>query len=90
MKYEYPAIIKYDQQDSVYYVDFPDISGCFTDGLTLNKALENAEDALNTMLSYYENNNHKLPQPRNLNNIVLGIGEIVAIIRANTELKIAV
>ena len=90
MKYEYPAIIKYDQQDSVYYVDFPDISGCFTDGLTLNKALENAEDALNTMLSYYESKGYEIQQPSNINNILLGIGEIVAIIRANTELKIAV
>lgn len=90
MIYEYPAIIKYEHKDSFYYVDFPDISGCFTDGLTLNEALENAGDALNTILSYYESKGYEIQQPRNINNIRLGIGEIVTIIRANTEFFIAV
>ncbi|MBQ3396447.1 MAG: type II toxin-antitoxin system HicB family antitoxin, partial [Synergistaceae bacterium] len=49
MKYEYPAVISYDHQDRVYYVNFPDISNCFTDGLTLREALDNAEDVLNLM-----------------------------------------
>ena len=90
MKYEYPAIIKYEPKDGFYYVDFPDISGCFSDGKTLNEALENAGDALNTILSYYESKGYEIPQQSNINNIRLGIGEIVAIIRANTEFFFAV
>lgn len=90
MIYNFPAIIKYERHDNVYYVDFPDITGCFTDGKTLHEALENAEDALITMLSYYETKGYEIPQPSNINDIRLGIGEIVTIIRANTELKIAV
>lgn len=43
MKYEYPAVISYSKSDEVYYVDFPDISSCFTDGKTLREALDNAE-----------------------------------------------
>ncbi len=43
MKYEYPAVISYSKSDEVYYFDFPDISGCFTDGKTLREALDNAE-----------------------------------------------
>lgn len=90
MIYNFPAIIKYEPKDSVYYVDFPDITGCFTDGKTLHEALENAEDALITMLSYYETKGYSIPQPSNINDICLGIGEIVTIIRANTDLEIAV
>ncbi len=43
MKYEYPAVISYDFSDKIYYVDFPGMSNCFTDGETLREALDNAE-----------------------------------------------
>ena len=92
MKYEYPAVISYDSSDEVYYVNFPDISGCFTDGKTLREALDNAEDALNTMLSYKESQDKAMPAPSTLNSIRLGIGEIVALVNTVTgeEQKIAV
>ena len=84
MKYEYPAIISYSNDDKVYYVNFPDISGCFTDGKTLREALDNAEDALNTMLSYVESQGSAMPTASTLNAVELGIGEIVALINTDT------
>lgn len=49
-KYIFPAILQWDKKDNVYYVNFPDVDGCFTDGATLTEAMENAGDVLNLML----------------------------------------
>ena len=90
MNYEYPAIIKYNRQDGVYYVDFPDIEGCFTDGKTLYEVLDNATDALNTMLTFYEENGYLIPQPSNIKMIVPGVNEIATTVSTQTQSKIAV
>ena len=91
MMYEYPAIISYEKNDGVYYVDFPDISGCFTDGLTLRETLDNAEDALKTMLECMEFQNDVFPQPSNVNSFSLGVGQIVALVSTEIDAqKIAV
>lgn len=82
MRYEYPAVIKYD--DGVYYLNFPDLSGCFTDGSTLKEVLENGEDALKTMLSYYESIGKEPKSPSGINDIQLGVGEIVSLLRVET------
>ncbi|MBR2209514.1 MAG: type II toxin-antitoxin system HicB family antitoxin [Synergistaceae bacterium] len=84
MIYEYPSIISYSKDDKVYYVDFPDMSNCFTDGMTLREALDNAEDALNTMLSYMEEQGEVMPTSSDLNSIKLGSGEIVALVKTDT------
>lgn len=90
MIYEYPAIIKYERQDGVYYVDFPDIEGCFTDGASLYEALYNAQDALKTMLTYYEESGYSLPQPSNINLITPEANAIATTIRTETQSRIAV
>ena len=41
MKYIYPAIFEQDN-NKIYLVSFPDLDGCYTDGKTLEEALENA------------------------------------------------
>ena len=91
MIYEFPAIIKYEPQDNIYYVDFPDITGCFTDGKTLHEALNNAEDALSTMLSFYESKCVTIPTASKMNAIHLKAGEIITLVQTETEYsKIAV
>lgn len=92
MRYEYPAVISYSANDNVYYVDFPDLHNCFTDGETLREALDNAEDVLNLILTHRESKREAMPAPSNLKSIRLGIGEIVALIKTDTgeEPKIAV
>lgn len=48
-KYVYPAIFTKDKE-GYYYVNFPDVPSCYTDGDTLAEAIENAEDVLALML----------------------------------------
>ena len=50
MKYAYPAIFTFDKDDNVYYVKFPDIENCYTDGKELPEAIEKAGDVLSLML----------------------------------------
>lgn len=59
-KYVYPAVIRYE--DDTYYVSFPDIKNCFTDGETLAEALEMAEDVLSLTLCKYEDENKDFPK----------------------------
>ena len=92
MKYEFPAIISYDKSEKIYYVDFPDMSNCFTDGETLREALDNAEDVLNLILLNAEEKSQKISSPSKIESINLNAGEIVALINADTNLysKVAV
>ena len=86
MRYSSPAIINCNKNDKVYYVDFPDISNCFTDGLTLREALDNAEDVLNLVLINAEAQGLSLSSMSSINAINLNAGEIVSIIAADTQL----
>ena len=53
MKYVYPAVF-YCAKEGGYCIDFPDVSGAFTQAETLYEAIEMAEDALAGMLTMYE------------------------------------
>lgn len=61
MKYAYPALISWSEEDKVYYVTFPDIEGGFTDGASLPEAIENAGDVLNLMLWTMEHEGKAIP-----------------------------
>ncbi len=55
MKYVYPAVIsRAKEPEEIWYVNFPDVDGAFTDGKSLYEALEMAEDVLAGMLTIYE------------------------------------
>lgn len=89
MKYLYPAIFTLDMSDEnypngVYLVDFPDISGCFTDGETLNEAYLMAEDALTLMLCSLEDEKKELPKPSNVKDIKCDENSFVSLISADT------
>ena len=92
MKYEYPAIINYDFNDKVYYVNFPDISNCFTDGETLREAIDNAEDVLSLMLVNAEDKGLEIPEASKMEAVHLEAGEIIIAVKADTDLytKIAI
>mgnify|MGYP002623380115 CR=1 FL=1 len=70
----------------MYYVDFPDMANCFTDGQTLREALDNAEDVLNLMLLNAETQSLKIPEASPIDSIQLGTGEIAALVKADTDL----
>jgi len=70
MKLAYPACFYYEEEGG-YSVEFPDLKGCITQGSTLEEALEMAEDAaLGWLLTALEEN-EKIPEASNINNIEL-------------------
>lgn len=79
-KYVYPAILTHDPDD-YYYVRFPDIPSCFTDGDTLIEAIENAEEVLALML-YKEKN---IPIATPIKEIKTKSNEFATLIYCNTD-----
>lgn len=64
-RYSYPCIITFDKEDGIYYVNFPDLEDCFTDGDTLEEALYNAQDVLGLVLYSKEENGMEINPPKN-------------------------
>ena len=48
--YTFPCIIKFDEEDKIYYVRFPDIEVAFTDGDSLKEAIYNAQEVLGLVI----------------------------------------
>lgn len=44
MKIIYPAL--FHEEEGAYWVEFPDLDGCYSDGDSIAEALENAKEAL--------------------------------------------
>lgn len=84
MKYVYPAILTYDSEENCYYVNFPDIEGCFTDGKTLHEAIEMGEDALCLMLYDMEEREETIPPASDIRTVERGADDIVTLISCDT------
>lgn len=63
MKFVYPAI--FHLEDNNYWVEFPDLDGCFSQGDDLKEAIQNAQEAL---VLYLEDLT-EFPVPTNIQNI---------------------
>lgn len=57
----YPCIIK--KEEDIYYVNFIDFPECFTDGESLQEAINNAKDVLEAVVFTYLKQDKKLPKP---------------------------
>ncbi|MBR1711018.1 MAG: type II toxin-antitoxin system HicB family antitoxin [Clostridia bacterium] len=77
MKTAYPAIIH--AEDGSFWVEFPDLEGCFSDGDTLPDAISNAADALGGYLCSLMDRQIDIPKVSNSQEIN-GDGGIVTII----------
>ncbi len=78
MKTAYPAIIHLEE-DNGYWVEFPDLEGCFSDGETLADAASNASEALGMYLCSMMERNLDIPRPSDAHTISAGDG-IVTIV----------
>ena len=58
---KYPAKIVFNEEDSVYDVEFPDLPGCLTYGETLEDAKKNATEALTGYLASIEVREQGIP-----------------------------
>jgi antitoxin HicB len=57
----YPAIFHPDEKG--YWVEFPDLPGCVTEGETLEEAKEMAKEALSAMLESLDSRKMSIPIP---------------------------
>ena len=83
----YPAIFSWNEEDSVYYVSFPDAANWFTDGETVEEAMENATDVLNLMLLHLEETHREadIPTPSRINDIQkTDARDVVTLVAADT------
>jgi predicted RNase H-like HicB family nuclease len=68
----YPAII---HEEEGYWVEFPDLSGCFTNGSTLEETMEMAREALGLYLVSLTENNQPIPAPSSIADISVDNGQ---------------
>ena len=62
----YPAII---HEEEGYWVEFPDLSGCFTNGNTLEETMEMAQEALGLYLVSLLEHGQEIPAPSSITDI---------------------
>lgn len=67
MKYTYPAV--FHAEDDGFWVEFSDISGCFSQGDTETDALQNASEALEAYIGECLDENKSLPAPSDIQKI---------------------
>lgn len=76
----YPAIFNFE--DNQYWVEFIDLEGCFSDGETLPKAMENAKEAMGLYLEDLE----EYPNcTTNIKDIELKENQFISFVTINIE-----
>ena len=66
-KYAYPAI--FTKEESGYFVDFPDIQPCYTEGKTLEEAVIMAKDVLESRIEIALERNEPIPPPSDIDSL---------------------
>ncbi len=74
----YPAIFHKDEAGHGYWVEFPDLPGCFTDGETLEEAFLMAGDALDC---WFDDPNEARPHPTSMSAIKAEEGAVVQLVQ---------
>ena len=82
MKYVYPAV--FTKEEDGYYVRFPDVQSCFTDGATLSEALDMAQDVLNLMLMTLEDEKLPIAPPSDIRSISCDENQFISLVSADT------
>jgi predicted RNase H-like HicB family nuclease len=60
----YLAVVRPDDTEAAYHVEFPDLPGCTCDAPTVDEALSNAETALRAHMETLERRGRPVPRPR--------------------------
>lgn len=81
-KYVYPAVFTRDKE-GYYYVNFPDVQSCYTDGDTLAEAIENASDVLALMLCDMQK--ESIPTATPIKDISTDADSFVSLILCDTD-----
>ncbi|KQL36250.1 antitoxin HicB [Bacillus sp. FJAT-25509] len=81
--YKYYVVI--EPEEDVFTVSFPDLENCFTDGATLEEAVEMAHDALGALLAVYEDDGDAIPTATDAEKIVVPGGAELILITVDTD-----
>ena len=79
-KYTYPAIFR--KEKNGYFVKFPDIKPCYTEGATLEEAVEMAKDVLESRIEVALEKGEKLPVPSDIEKLK---GDRIMLVVADVE-----
>jgi predicted RNase H-like HicB family nuclease len=79
-KYTYPAI--FAKEENGYFVNFPDIQPCYTEGATLEEAVIMAKDVLESRIEVALEQGETLPIPSNIDTLK---GDKVMLVVADVE-----
>ena len=79
-KYAYPAV--FEKEETGYFVNFPDIQPCYTEGATLEEAVIMAKDILESRLEVALERGEELPPPSDIDTLC---GDRVMLIVADIE-----
>ena len=79
-KYAYPAI--FSKEENGYFVKFPDITPCYTEGATLEEAVIMAKDVLESRIEVALERGEPLPSPSDIDTL---IGDRVMLIVGDIE-----
>ena len=77
----YPAIFHYD--DGGYWVEFPDLEGCFSQGETMAEAVSEASNALGAYLASLIERGISFPEPSDIHAIHADGQDFVSIVTAD-------
>jgi len=79
-KYAYPAI--FEKEESGFFVRFPDVMPCYTEGPSLEEAAIMAKDVLESRIEIALERGEKLPPPSDIDTLV---GDRVMLVVADVE-----
>jgi predicted RNase H-like HicB family nuclease len=74
MEMTYKVLIMYDKEYQGYVVDVPELTGCMSQGKTLDEALQNIKDAITGWL--YVENKHRQEEPETNQFAEMFFGEV--------------
>ena len=79
-KYAYPAV--FEKEETGYFVNFPDIQPCYTEGRTLEEAVIMANDVLKSRIEVAFERHETLSEPSDIDTLK---GDKVMLIVADVE-----
>ena len=82
-KYVYPAVFTQEKEGG-FFINFPDVKSCFTQGENIIDGVEKAEDVLAMMLCYYEKKGIPIANPTPIKEIEVDDESFVTLIKCDT------
>jgi predicted RNase H-like HicB family nuclease len=63
---KYEVILYWDNNDSIFIAEIPELAGCMAQGLSKKEALKNAEKAAQFWLQTAKEDNQEIPVPKGI------------------------